>query len=149
MERWITLLLVLSGTAPTFSQPVEPAFHQLVCQQCHSWCSTARSPTRTAARIGKAGPRGPSGSRGKPGVVNMTIVEEMIDRKIHKGKTSGGRLMVRQNYRSKNINFQPSHYLARLYYSHFMWPAAILKRFPTPLEIDESSRGVTLGLKLI
>lgn len=86
------------------------SFKSVVCQQCDRWCDSVDtisvgSPTRVGkagargirgipgpigpiGRPGVVGPRGIAGPVGPPGpegVVNMTAVEEVIDRRIKLG----------------------------------------------------------------
>lgn len=105
------LLLVATGhvidASPSFGTS---SFKSLVCQQCDLWCdSTDAERTDNHPRVGKSGPRGipgplgptgpigipgdrgvrglvgPVGPPGPQGVVNLTAIEESIDRKIKIG----------------------------------------------------------------
>lgn len=86
------------------------SFKSIVCQQCDIWCDSADVVRmNNPPRVGKSGPRGisgppgpagpiggpgdrgprgpagPVGPPGSPGIVNLTSVEESLDRKIEKG----------------------------------------------------------------
>ena len=105
----IAVLVLVSGEQAS-ANGVSIAFEDLVCQQCRSWHGMSEG-INTAARVGKAGPIGPQGPRGVPGprgirgesgppgkignpgpigpqgVMNVTAIEEIIDRKIRAGKS--------------------------------------------------------------
>lgn len=93
--------------APSFGAS---SFKSIVCQQCDGWCYSENAiSVDNPIRIGKAGPPGirglpgpvgpigkpgdvghrgipgPAGPPGPQGLVNMTAIEEVMDRKIKAG----------------------------------------------------------------
>lgn len=86
MRKLITFTFFILGVAQTFSHLSDSTFYYLVCQQCSSWCSVEQGIPEGPTRVGKAGPRGDVGPPGPPGEVNMTAIEELIERKIRDGE---------------------------------------------------------------
>ena len=109
MKFLVLAVLVVVSRERASASGVSIAFEDLVCQQCRSWLGMSES-INTVARVGKAGPIGPQGPRGVPGskgmrgkdgppgkvgnpgprgpqgVMNVTAIEEIVDRKIRAGK---------------------------------------------------------------
>ena len=84
----VTLLVVCKQAVN--GQIGETTFKGLVCQQCTVWCGPDQ-PRTLVSRVGEAGSRrprgeiGPAGPRDPAGVVNMTKIEEIIEKKIQAG----------------------------------------------------------------